>query len=121
VTFRMKCVVSEVENERRKQNARWKDVDECLDRPIGGNPDHAYALKWYRQIKNMKDRAGKLTWMDILREEFFELAVEPDDNWPRQREELVQVAAVAVAMVEAGDLRAAQKTKDAAGASTGKS
>lgn len=121
MTFRMKCVVSEVENERRKQNAKWGDVDECLNRPIGGNPDHAMALEWYRQIKEMKERAGRLTWMDILHEEFLEVAVESDDKWPRQREELVQVAAVAVAMIEAGDLRAAQEAKNKTGASTVKS
>lgn len=121
MTFRMKFVVSEVENERRKQNAKWGDVDGCLDRPIGGNPEHAASLEWYRQIKDMKDRAGTLTWMDILREEFFEVAVEPDEDWTAQRRELIQVAAVTVAMIEAGDLRASQKEKDKAGASTGKS
>jgi predicted metal-dependent peptidase len=114
MTFRTKFVVSEVENERRKQDARFGDVTEKVSRAIGGNPEHSVARDWYQQITELKDKAGTLTWMDILREEVFELAAEPDSDWERQRRELIQVAAVAVAMVEAGDLRVSQEKKDAA-------
>jgi hypothetical protein len=48
---------------------------------------------------------GTTTWKHILREEFLEAMAEED---PEQlREELVQVAAVAVAWIEAIDRRAA--------------
>jgi hypothetical protein len=122
MTSLMKAVMSAIEDRRRAQNARWGDVDQQLDRPIGGETSLARErdLIKARLVKEGKERAGTLTWMDILKEEFLELAAEPDDSWPRQRREAIDVAAVAVAMVEAGDLRA-QKAKDAAGADTSES
>jgi hypothetical protein len=120
----MNGVISDVENERRRQNSRWGDVTGQLDRRIVGD-DEASGLsvefrKWALHLKKMKEAAGTLTWIDILRAKFFELASEPDDNWAEQRRVAIQVAAVVVAMVEAGDLRA-QKAKDAAGANASES
>jgi hypothetical protein len=105
----MKSVIGEVEDERRSQNAKWGDVTEA-DRhmPIVGEPEPLdIASRDIAQcVVKYKSREGTLTWMDILKEEVYELAAEPDTDWPRQREEAIQVAAVAVALVEAGDLRA---------------
>jgi hypothetical protein len=116
----MKAVMSEVEDRRRSQNARWGDVDKQPDRPIGGETSLARErdLIGARLVKEKRERAGTLTWMDILKEEFLELAAEPDTDWARQRDEALDAAAVLVAMIEAGDLRA-QKAKDAAGTNAG--
>lgn len=120
MTSRMKAVMSEVEDRRRSQNARWGDVDKQPDRPIGGETSLARErdLIGARLVKEKRERAGTLTWMDILKEEFLELAAEPDTDWARQRDEALDAAAVLVAMIEAGDLRA-QKAKDAAGTNAG--
>lgn len=53
-----------------------------------------------------RHKAGEATWLDILREEVLEAFAEDDPA--RLRTELVQVAAVAVAWVEAIDRRAEQ-------------
>jgi hypothetical protein len=106
----MKGVTSEVEDERRKQNAKWGDVDERR-MPVGNDvPNPADRVDELFAKRAVERRSGtSLTWLDILREEFFEFAAEPNSNWPDQRRELVQVAAVAVAAIESGDLYAASQ------------
>ena len=54
--------------------------------------------------ENREERHGQPTWMHILREEIAEVFMESDPT--RLREELVQVAAVAVSWVEKIDGRA---------------
>lgn len=47
---------------------------------------------------------GDLSWSHILREELYEaLETDPEEELPALREELIQVAAVAVAWIEAID------------------
>lgn len=124
MSYLMKQVTAEVEDERRRQNAKWGDVTET-DRhmAIGGRADvfRCDLRDEAQALVNEKAESKELTWVDILFEEFTELLAEPDSNWPAQRAEAIQVAAVAVALVEAGDLRAnaQKKTQDRAGASQG--
>lgn len=63
----------------------------------------AFLSECARQACENASRAGALTWLDILREETEEAAAESDPT--RLRAELLQVAAVAVAWIEAIDRR----------------
>lgn len=83
-------VLSEVRLERIKQDKRWGEQNH----PDGtGSPTDEASLVFARAIcKN--DR-----WADILREEVYEALVETDPD--KLSDELIQVAAVAVAWREA--------------------
>jgi hypothetical protein len=108
-------VLSEVSAERKSQDAKWGEqnhpdgtdvnwVDEI--RPalgwVGYSPA-AHATSLARNDTNKAARRGDLTWLKILREEVAEAFAETDPA--KLREELVQVAAVAVAWVGAIDRR----------------
>lgn len=95
-------VCAEVEAERYRQDGKFGEQNH----PDGtGEP-------WYQTKRNLArqdcDRAfagGYGTWLHILREEFYEAMAESDPV--KLREELIQVAAVAVNWIEAIDRRTA--------------
>ena len=96
----------DVLEERWRQHKQWGQQD---------HPDGTDQLEqWYREgvresYKRICDQAAKedrLTWREILLEEVYEALAETDQK--RLRTELVQLAAVAVAWVEAIDRRRAK-------------
>lgn len=99
-----RAVLNEVALERIRQEALWGEQNH----PDGTGPDviwldvlvspmsHMAAEARYRC--QSRARRGKLTYLDILAEEFFEAAEAPEPA--HLRDELVQVAAVAVAWIE---------------------
>lgn len=93
-------VLEEVAAERIRQNAKWGEQNH----PDGTGQPHA-AHKPYRARKDCESafEEGRGTWRHILIEEVAEAEAE-SDVW-RLREELIQVAAVAVAWIEAIDRR----------------
>jgi len=98
---RMISVLGEVADERVRQHHKWQEQDH----PNGTddrdqNVHNANTAKW---LTDAHAKAGTLTWRDILDEEVQEAFAEHDP--PRLRAELIQVAAVASAWVEAIDRR----------------
>lgn len=94
-------VAREVIQERVRQEAKWGQQNH----PDGtGVPSMQAAAERSRLVCDLNFRRGKGSWADILREEFHEALAEADPA--NLREELIQVAAVAVAWVEAIDRRA---------------
>ena len=97
-TVRTSEVLEEVQQERIVQHAKF------------GQPDWPDGLlSWSRAAHRARNRCqeafalGRGTWRHILEEEFCEaLCAESDENL---RDELIQVAAVAVAWVESIDRR----------------
>ncbi len=88
-------VLLEVEAERVQQDAKWG----VQSHPLGaGEP--WYVSKRDYAIKDVDEAAqnGSITWGLILREEHYEAMAEGDPQ--KCRAELIQVAAVAVAMIE---------------------
>ena len=103
-------VLSEVGRERIRQDAKFPG--QTL--PDGTGPDVYWAECWYntsnRDLASLlraeckrAARAGTLTWLDVLAEEFAEATAEAD--FAKLRTELIQVAAVAVRWVEDIDRR----------------
>lgn len=98
----------EIRAERRKQDAKWGEQNH----PDGTGPhvvmaygdayagDHAHRA---RAVCQSAAVAGRLTWRHILTEEVFEAFAEDDPTVLRA--ELIQIAAVAVAWIEAIDRR----------------
>lgn len=105
-------VLWEVLNERDEQHHKWgeqnhpdgtgPDVRESAASAMGA-PTFGVLADAARLYTEHAAEYGRLTWADILREEFREALAESDPE--RLRSELVQVAAVAVAWVEAIDRR----------------
>lgn len=94
-------VLHAVGDERRRQDEKWGEQNPP-DGTGGTQLEDKATLQ--RAKTNRVFRAGQGTWRDILEEEVAEALAERDPG--ALREELVQVAAVAVAWVEAIDRRA---------------
>jgi hypothetical protein len=93
-------VLGEVLQERVDQHAKWGEQNQ---RDGTGSPPKVRAADAQRRITERAFEQGVGTWALILLEEVAEALAESDEA--RLREELVQVAAVAVAWVEAIDRR----------------
>jgi hypothetical protein len=94
-------VLDEVYTERVTQNTKWGEQNH----PDGtGGPSRVADADGMRQWTNMQAAEKTLAWIDILEEEVAEALAETDPA--KLRAELVQVAAVAAAWIEAIDRRA---------------
>jgi hypothetical protein len=93
-------ISKQVLEERNRQDAKWGEQNH----PDGtGIPSMVAAAERARRVTDHNAHWDKLTWADILREEFYEALAESDPG--KLRTELIQVAAVAQAWVEAIDRR----------------
>lgn len=91
-------IFHEINAERERQDAKWGVQEHPM---IPEEALRRYFEKTADYCRNNCDKLMKLgeaSWYDILREEFYEAFAESDAG--RQREELVQVAAVAVEIIE---------------------
>lgn len=93
-------ILVEVKKERDRQNQMWGEQNyEIFDK---GDIDHYSSMATNRKkLNEVKVRNNLLFWSDVLLEEVYESLCEP--NPFKCREELIQVAAVAVAMIESLD------------------
>lgn len=103
-------VLEEVSQERGRQENKWGQQDHPdgtrddrrmlrdVTQPTWGTMSHAARI-----VTNTAAEDGSLEWLDVLFEEVAEAFAESDPA--RLRAELIQVAAVAVAWVEAIDRR----------------
>lgn len=93
-------VLYDVLDERKRQDEKWGRI---RDHPDGTH----HILKPYANTARMHCKsefaAGRGTWRNLLEEEFHGACAEDDQQ--RLRAELIQVAAVAVAWIEAIDRR----------------
>lgn len=98
------AVLGEVLRERQGQDAKWGEQNH----PDGTGDGDGYRQRQVlaaQSICQFNAENGTVTWLDILREEVAETFAETDPA--KLRAELVQVAAVAAAWVEAIDRRTA--------------
>jgi hypothetical protein len=89
-------VLDEVAAERKAQDAKWGEQNH--DDGTGGPVMKRMADEQRVRTDFLAD-VGGLSWRDILLEEVYEAVAEDDEA--KLRTELIQVAAVAVAWVEA--------------------
>lgn len=93
-------VLEDVRAERYAQDVKWGEQNH----PDGtGRPGDVWVADAARAQCQAAFAAGRGTWRDVLTEEFEEAMAETDPE--KLRTELIQVAAVAVAWVEAIDRR----------------
>lgn len=96
-------VLGEVLREREAQDVRWGEQNHTVLGGIAMSPDnrrrvYAQEASRYKAINDVYAKNGNLGWDTILLEEVYEALSEPDSF--ALEEELIQVAAVAVAAVE---------------------
>ena len=87
-------IYEEIWLERRRQDTKWGEQDH----ENGTGKKFERTRDWARDRCNSLFTAGTGTWFDILLEEVYEAAAEEDSK--QLKEELYQVAAVAVAWIE---------------------
>ena len=95
-------ILDEVSAERVRQDAKWGEQNH----PIVGLYPHRHCISSANDARATCDQAAslnKLSWAHILIEELAEVV--ESDNEAHAREELIQLAAVCVAAVEAIDRR----------------
>lgn len=96
----MISIAQEIFNERKAQHKKWGEQNH----PDGTSADWAPKADFHKRECNIATEEGKLTWRHILREEVYEAFAEADVD--TLRAELIQIAAVTVAWIEAIDRRA---------------
>jgi hypothetical protein len=98
-TDRTTSVLHEIARERSRQDAKWGEQDHSDGTNLANDSwrDHS------RSLTNRAAAENRLTWAHVLQEEFTEAMAEVDPA--ALRAELVQVAAVATAWIEAIDRR----------------
>lgn len=100
MTQETKSVLCEVRDERGRQDVKWGVLRNL---PNGTSEIWHVNRDMARFNCDHAARHGELTWLYILNEEMLEAFAEEDPA--KLRAELIQVAAVAVAWVEAIDRR----------------
>lgn len=88
-------ILGEVAAERRNQDEKWGP--QSYPDGTGGIVREAES-DMAREVCDKQHQAGHGTWISILREEVYEVFAETDPA--KIREELIQVAAVAVCWIE---------------------
>lgn len=96
---RLNDVLEEVFTERERQHEKWGEQNH----PDGTDAIHTETMERARILCAVRVAEGNVTWKHILFEEVAEASAET--NQFKLRKELIQVAAVAVAWVEAIDRR----------------
>lgn len=100
-------ILHEIGDERGRQDRKWGEQNH----PNGtGGPGRDALARHFRDRCNNATKEGRLTWQHILAEEVYEAFAESDPV--RLRAELIQVAAVAAAWIEAIDRRAERIYRD---------
>lgn len=90
-------ILAEVDDERARQIEKWGDQSHLPDGT--GQPMAATIALYAKEACDQATDEGSLTWADILEEEAWEVFAEAAPE--ALERELIQVAAVAVAWVEA--------------------
>lgn len=103
--MRKHLVLSEIGHERHRQDRKWGEQNH----PDGTSVILLPTANLSRTRADEAAKAGCLTWAHILTEEFYEAMAEEDQG--KLRTELIQVAAVATAWVEAIDRRRIHRIK----------
>ncbi len=96
-------VLEEVAEERMRQDEKWGEQNHPMRSGDWSAECSARSADGWKRINDLRQAAGELVWHGILLEEVYEALAETDPA--KQREELIQVAAVAVAMIECLDRR----------------
>jgi hypothetical protein len=97
-------VLGEVHGERTKQDLKWGEQNHEQSHSASMRREYGIRAQSWKDVNALLVKQGQLTWDGVLLEEVYEALAEADPA--KQREEVLQVAAVAVAMIECIDRNA---------------
>jgi hypothetical protein len=98
----------EISEERKRQDGKWGEQNHpMLDVPF----THGGMLSQADTYKKINDNGSNPSWFAILMEEVYEAFAETDPA--KQRKEMIQVAAVAVQIIECLDRRMEEQNERA--------
>jgi len=100
---RMLPLLHEVTRERERQDQKWGEQNHPMIRP-GDLGYFERAMDGSQAAYETAEANGTVAWSDILLEEVYEALAETDIE--KQKVELIQVAAVALSMIECLDRKA---------------
>jgi len=105
----MDDIFEEIRAERRRQDEKWGEQNHSM-------LHQGYSQFWdeviSKQLTSTRKRIerGNFGWFDILLEEFCEAFLEKEEEG--QRKEMIQVAAVAVEIIESLDRKKKKREKN---------
>lgn len=91
-------IYSEIDNERQRQDTKWGEQNHPILNPLKRMVNNKKAADWFRHGCDKAAKDGTISFQHILLEEVYEVFAEDDSA--KQRAELIQVAAVAIQMIE---------------------
>jgi hypothetical protein len=97
----MNYIFDEIKLERQRQDEKFGEQNLPMTPEVFSLDGCKQTLNTMRHQNDLNLKNGKANWYHILAEELLEVFSETDPN--KQREELIQVAAVAVAIIEGLD------------------
>ena len=100
-------IFAEIDLERKRQDEKWGEQNHPME---PRNYDRKYARKVLKKLQQENDTSQEKCWHNILSEEVIEAVLETDPK--RQREEMIQMAAVAVNIIECLDRRIRNETRN---------
>jgi len=95
-------IFEEIRAERKRQDEKWGEQNHPMLGTNAGDLTRDDLKKVLEELKKMNETEMK-NWLNILDEEVCEAFLETEPE--KQREEMLQVAAVAVAIIECLDRR----------------
>lgn len=104
-------VLLDVATERKAQDAQWGQQDHTNIHGEGARRSYASQADYWKQVNAARVADDVVSWDGILLEEVYEAISEAGGT--SLRDELVQVAAVAVAWIECLDRATASAQQDA--------
>lgn len=90
-------ILQEIHEERERQDAKWGEQNHPVTTETR-RKSCANTASYFKAMCDLATQRREVTWADIILEEVFEALSEEDPD--KQIEELTQVAAVAVSMME---------------------
>jgi len=91
-------IFQEIRQERKRQDEKWGEQNHPM---VPGDFDYGLCKETLDELRHANDSGDKNCWQYILLEELLEACMETDPK--KQREEMIQVAAVAVQAIECLD------------------
>jgi hypothetical protein len=94
ISEKLAPIFTEISRERKRQDEKWGKQNHEMLRCVL-KEDIKSSLEYFRTIN---DKSTRYDWYSILQEEISEVFIETEQE--KQREEMIQVAAVAVRIIE---------------------
>jgi hypothetical protein len=106
----MENIFEEIKAERRRQDEKWGEQNHPMLPELFSLDGCRRSMEVLKRENELASKRGKNCWYHILAEEALEVFAETEPE--KQRAEMIQVAAVAVAIIECLDRKLADEAQE---------